>query len=95
MTWEWNVGRSPRFNVQKSERLPVGKVDMRIDVEKGIIQGIKIFGDFMGRQEVAELESLLIGVRYDPDAISRAINDKEIQPFFGGLDRREFLNLIY
>ncbi len=57
-TWEWNVGRSPRFNVQKSERFSVGKVDLRIDVDKGLIQSVKIYGDFFGKKDVDILESL-------------------------------------
>ena len=95
MTWEWNVGRSPRFNVQKSERLAVGKVDARIDVEKGLIQNIKIYGDFAGRREIAELEARLIGVRYDADALTEAVQDIAVQPYFGGLTKEQFVELIY
>jgi lipoate-protein ligase A len=95
MTWEWNVGRSPKFNVQKSKRLPVGKVDLRIDVEKGHIQAIKIFSDFMGRREISELESMLIGVRYDPDTLIKALEGGEIGPLLGGLSQEEFLKFIY
>ncbi len=94
-TWEWNIGRSPRFNVQKSERYPVGKVDLRIDVNKGLIQGVKTYGDFFDKKEVDKLEALLIGVRYDPDALAAALSDVEIEPFFGGLTRSEFLELLY
>jgi len=94
-TWEWNVGRSPRFNVQKNERYPVGKIDVRIDVDKGFIQNIKIYGDFLGKQEISDLETQLIGVRYDPDALAKILNSIEIEPFFGGLTREEFLALLY
>ncbi|MDX1413111.1 MAG: lipoate--protein ligase [Candidatus Promineifilaceae bacterium] len=94
-TWEWNVGRSPQFNVQKSERFPIGKVDVRIDVKKGHIQGVKIYGDFFGKKDVDALEHLLIGARYDPDALSATLDNVEIEPYFGGLTRSEFLELIY
>jgi lipoate---protein ligase len=94
-TWEWNVGRSPRFNIQKSERFAIGKVDLRLDVDKGLIRGIKIYGDFFGKKEVDRLESLLLGVRYDPAALSQALESVEIEPFFGGLTRDEFLTLLY
>jgi lipoate-protein ligase A len=39
-TWDWNYGHSPKFNIQKSERFPVGVIDVRMDVEGGLIQGI-------------------------------------------------------
>jgi lipoate-protein ligase A len=94
-TWEWNVGRSPRFNVQKSERFAAGKVDARIDVDKGLIQSIKIYGDFAGKQEIAELEARLIGVRYDPDILAETLQDSNIQHYIGGLTREQFLKMIY
>lgn len=94
-TWEWNVGRSPRFNVQKSERFPAGKVDARIDVDKGLVQSIKIYGDFAGKQEIAELEERLIGVRYDPDLLAEALQDSDVQHYIGGLTREQFLELLY
>lgn len=94
-TWEWNIGRSPKFNVQKSERYAVGKIDLRIDVEKGRIRGLKIYGDFAGQKEVTELESYLIGVRYDRDSLQSALSDQNLSPYFGVLETKTFLDLLY
>lgn len=95
-TWEWNVGRSPRFNVRKHDRFDgVGKIDMRIDVNKGHIQQIKIYGDFAGLKNVAELEAHLAGVRYDPDALAEALHPLDITAYFGNLDPSRFLRLLY
>lgn len=94
-TWQWNVGRSPHFNVQKSQRLPVGKIDVRIDVDKGRIQAVKIYGDFAGRRDVAELEAQLVGRRYDRDALAAALEDVDIVRYFGELPKRDFLALLY
>ena len=95
MTWDWNYGRSPAFNIQKSEKLPVGKLDARIDVEKGQIQTIKIYGDFSGQQDVAELETRLTGLRYDIDAVAEALADTELEPYFGPLAKETFLKLLF
>ncbi|HEX6383735.1 MAG TPA: lipoate--protein ligase [Anaerolineae bacterium] len=94
-TWEWNVGRSPHFNVQKSERFAVGKIDVRIDVDKGRIQALKIYGDFTGQRDVAGLEAQLIGVRYDRDALAAALADVDIAPYFGDLPTDDFLTVLY
>ena len=94
MTWDWNYGRSPAFNIQKSEKLPVGKLDARIDVETGRIQAIKIYGDFSGQKDVAALEMRLTGLRYDKDAIREALVDTDLELYFGPLDRETFLNLL-
>lgn len=95
MTWDWNYGRAPAFNVQRNEKLPVGTLDIRIDVTKGRIQSIKIYGDFSGQQNVAELEMRLIGLRYDAEAVRKALVDVDLDPYFGPLDRDTFLNLLF
>ncbi len=95
LTWAWNYGRSPAFNIQKSEKLPVGKLDARIEVEKGHIQSIKIYGDFSGQHDVAALEKQLIGLRYDQDAIAEALADTDLEPYFGPLEKESFLNLLF
>lgn len=94
MTWDWNYGRSPGFNIQKTEKLPVGKLDVRIEVEKGHIQAIKIYGDFSGQLEVAELEKQLIGLRYETTTLAEALADVDLTPYFGSLKKEEFLNLL-
>lgn len=95
MTWDWNYGRSPAFNIQKTAKLPVGKLDARIDVEKGRIQAIKIYGDFSGQQDVAELEMRLTGLRYEADAVAQALADIDLAPYFGPLAKEIFLKLLF
>lgn len=94
-TWDWNFGESPEFNVQKTRRFPAGEIDLRIDVQEGRISGLKVFGDFMGSADVADLEALLRGVRYDPDDLAAALEDVDVSRFFGPVEKREFLELLY
>ncbi|GGW60969.1 lipoate-protein ligase [Winogradskyella epiphytica] len=93
--WEWNYGRSPKFNIQRNKRFSVGEIDLRIYVEKGHISEVKIFGDFFGRQPIEDLENLLQGVRYDKDEIKKTIDNIAIENYFGKLEKPEFLNLVY
>lgn len=93
--WDWNIGHSPPFNVQKSERLSVGKVDARISVQSGKIQQIKFYGDFSSQQELSELESHLVGVRYNREEIAAALQPISLTPYFGPLTPGEFLEFIY
>ena len=44
-TWEWNYGLSPRFNAQRVKRFAIGEIDARLDVEEGVIRGVRFFGD--------------------------------------------------
>lgn len=93
--WEWNYGKSPKFNIQKTHRFPSGGLDIRLEVNKGIIEEAKIFGDFFGIGDVADIEKALVGTRYDRRAISEVINDFDIPHYFGGVTKEEFLKVIY
>src|SRR5690606_26750952 len=33
-TWGWNYGSSPKFNIKRTKRFPIGEIDLRIFVEK-------------------------------------------------------------
>ena len=55
--WDWNYGKSPKFNLQASHRFPVGSIDIRLEVNKGNIENCKIYGDFFGVGDVAEIET--------------------------------------
>lgn len=93
--WEWNYGRSPAFNVQRKKRFGIGEIDMRIDVQEGRIANVKIYGDFFAKNDIAELEVLLKGVRYDKHDIVEAMKDFHIAEYFGDLSKDEFLELVY
>lgn len=93
--WEWNFGRSPKFNVQKTGRFPAGKLDARIEVQRGRIEAIKIYGDFAGKREVAELEERLVGTAYDRETLEQTLADIDLAPYFGVLSQDELLGLLY
>ncbi|WP_066295047.1 lipoate--protein ligase [Bacillus sp. FJAT-29937] len=93
--WDWNYGKSPKFNLQHSHRFPVGQIDIRLEVEGGMIQQCKIFGDFFGVGDVADLEERLTGLRYERSAIELAIEDIDVKYYFGNITKEDFLNLIY
>ena len=94
-TWDWNFGRSPKFNIQRSKRFSVGEIDLRIFVEKGHIVDFKIFGDFFGKEPVETLETMLIGARYEKENISHLLKDIEIKEYFGDIPKVEFIELLY
>ena len=82
--WDWNYGKSPKFNMQHSHRFPVGGVDVRLQVEKGnIIDDVNIYGDFFGVGDVALVEDSLKGVQYDRESISKALESIDIPTIFG------------
>ncbi|MBC1984984.1 lipoate--protein ligase [Listeria booriae] len=93
--WDWNYGKSPKFNLERTKRFPVGGIDVRLDVVKSVIADVKIFGDFFGVGDVTEIEDKLRGVNYDRKAIETALQGVDIKHYFGNITLEDFLDLIY
>jgi lipoate-protein ligase A len=86
--WDWNYGKSPKFDLQHSHRFPVGQIDVRFNVNKGIIDSCKIFGDFFGVGEVKDIEEKLIGVRYERNELEKALTEIDVKHYFGNITKR-------
>jgi lipoate-protein ligase A len=93
-TWAWNYGEDPACNVQRARRFPAGEIDVRIDVQQGRIAGIRIFGDFMGREDVGVLEAMLLGVPYEPAAVGAAVEGAVMADYFGDVPTEDVLELL-
>ncbi|MDZ5470227.1 lipoate--protein ligase [Bacillus sp. 31A1R] len=93
--WDWNYGKSPKFNLQHSHRFPVGQVDIRLEVNKGLIDHCKIYGDFFGVGDVSDIEEKLVGLRYEKAEIEKALADVNLKHYFGNIEKEEFINLLY
>lgn len=93
--WDWNYGKSPKFNLQHSHRFPVGQIDVRFEVVKGIIKNCKIYGDFFGVGDVSDIENSLIGIRYERSELEKALEETSIKHYFGNVTKEDFLHLIY
>ncbi|MGG0342940.1 lipoate--protein ligase [Priestia megaterium] len=94
-SWDWNYGKSPKFNLQHSHRFPVGQIDVRLEVNKGKIDTCTIYGDFFGVGDVQEVQGKLTGVRYEKASIEQALEDIDIPHYFGNITKEEFVELIY
>lgn len=93
--WDWNYGKSPKFDLQRSQRFDAGTIDIRINVSKGEITDCKIFGDFFGVGDVSDVQEKLIGAKYEKNAIQQALSDLDMTYYFGRISREGFIELIY
>ncbi|MGD7022704.1 lipoate--protein ligase [Rossellomorea vietnamensis] len=93
--WNWNYGKSPKFNLQHSHRFPVGSIDIRLEVNKGLIENCKIYGDFFGVGDVSDIENNLIGLKYEKAEVEHALEGVEIPHYFGNVTKEDIINLIY
>lgn len=94
-TWEWNYGSSPAFNFQKEQRFSGGKIDVRLDVDKGIIENIKIYGDFFSNEDIKEFEQFIKGSKYKQDELKSKLMAINLQKYFGAITVEELLSCFF
>lgn len=93
--WQWNYGESPKFDLERSERLSVGTVEVKLNVDRGKISDIKIFGDFFGMGEISDVEDQLTGIDYNAQSIRQALEKIDIIHYIGDVPIDELVQLIY
>ncbi|SER71858.1 lipoate--protein ligase [Salipaludibacillus aurantiacus] len=93
--WDWNYGKSPKFDLQRSKRFEAGTIDIRLNVSKGYIKECKIYGDFFGVGDVSEVEEMLTEVKYEKNALHEALANLDMTYYFGRIPREGFIELIY
>lgn len=93
--WEWNYGISPESNVKHSKKFPVGIIDLRMNINEGRIHDIKIYGDFFGVGDVADIENALRDKRYEDAEVREAISNLDMKHYFGNLEMDDFVGLVF
>ncbi len=93
-SWEWNYGKSPEFEISRSERLPGGKLEVKCNVNQGILTDIAFYGDFFEQQDLSALRSALIGCRYTEADIKAALNSADADRFIFGITGDQIAEVI-
>lgn len=94
LTWEWNHGSAPAFNIIKSGRFLCGGIEVYLSVEKGRIKSCKIYGDFFSNLDINILEQKLQGLRYEKKDLEDHLDAEEIRLHFGTLKKEEFIRCL-
>lgn len=92
--WDWNYGRSPRYEYNRSEKLSSGTVDITIAVEQNRIAECRIFGDFFGQGDIAEVEIALKGTKMTKEDLSNVLNTLDLTYYFGNITADELVQMI-
>lgn len=94
-TWAWNYGRSPRMNFTSEKRYAAGEIRVDLEIRSGVIHDCRISGDFIGKQEIAGLEQLLSGQKYDPDVMVELSRSTDLSAYFGTMTPEQWLELLF
>ena len=93
--WDWNYGRSPEFDIVRRKRFPIGSIEAKMNVSDGEIKEIRIFGDFFGLGQIADVETILTGVKYDKESIAQAVEKIDVKKYFGNIEAEDLVELLY
>lgn len=94
LSWDWNYGSSPAFNLTRSERFACGEIEVGLNVNKGLIEACKIYGDFFSNEDIDELAAKFVGVRYKKEDLAALLKDINLSKYFLNLTQQEFLQLL-
>ncbi|AEM68915.1 lipoate--protein ligase [Mycoplasma putrefaciens] len=95
--WEWNFGRNTQFSLNKKKYLESkGFIQISLDVSNGVIQDIKIYGDFLGTKGTEELEKSLISIKFKKEEIEKVLNKFDLEEIFAkNFTSDDFTGLLF
>lgn len=93
--WEWNYGRSPKATLTHSARLACGTVEIHLQIAENRIVFCQFGGDFLGNLPTSEVESALIGVVYEANAISESLKKLQISQYFDGVEVVDLVGIMF
>ncbi|MEC3942262.1 lipoate--protein ligase [Enterococcus mundtii] len=93
--WDWNYGKSPDFNFSRQKRFSIGSIEVHLNVSEGIIEDVKIFGDFFGLGDIKDVEQVLTGIKYDKATLQEVVETIDIKKYFGAIEAQDLLELLY
>jgi len=94
-TWEWNFGRSPKYDFTRKRRFDGGSVEAGVQVEHGCIAAIGFYGDFLSRTSLEPLTEALQGCAMRREEVAAVLERFALADFFGGITAEELLSLLF
>lgn len=94
-TWEWNFGYSPKYNFEKSIKTHGGSLEVQMNVEQGLIEYIKISGDFFNELEITDIERKIIGIKHEENSVREILKLIPIEKYFHNITVEELILAMF
>ena len=94
-TWDWIYGASPEFNLKQTKRFAGGRIEILMDVKEGRTESIRFMGDYLGLEDVSDIEKRLTGVRFNESDFDAVLGEFDLNKYFGMITKEEILSLIF
>lgn len=93
-TWDWNWGKSPKYEMEKIEKFTCGLIDMKMNIVDGSIDDCKIYGDFFTAEKLHVLEDLLRGTKLKREDLFESLESIQIESYFNCMKKDEFVDFL-
>ncbi len=95
ISWEWNFGYSPKYNFRKAVKTNGGKLEVTLEVNNGIIEKARFYGDYFNKADPAEIESALSGTAHNEEAIREKLSGFNIPEYFLNVSSEELITSLF
>jgi lipoate-protein ligase A len=94
-TWEWNFGKSPKFDLTNKRRFDGGTLEVGFRVEKGVITEAAFFGDFLSVTSLEPLTEGLKGCPFRKAEVRGVLETFPLREMFGTIRCEEILETVF
>ena len=94
-TWEWNYGRSPKFDMTGKRYWDGGCLEVGVSVSHGCITDIRFNGDFLAVCSIEPLVEALRGVPFRREDVCRVLNSLPTSKLLGAITEEQVLDTIF
>lgn len=91
---DWVFGEEPKYTIKREEKFKGGLIEVNISVEKGRISAIVIYGDYFSQKDTKDIADLLLGCRYDREALELVLAETIVSDYFNNVSKAEFIQLL-
>ena len=94
-TWEWNYGRSPKFDMTGKRYWDGGCLEVGVSVAHGVITDVRFHGDFLAVCSMEPLVEALRGVPFRREDVHRVLDSQPMSELFGGITEVQVLDTMF
>lgn len=92
-TWDYIYGNSPKYNLKNKKKFKGGFVECLLNVNKGYIEEIEIYGDFFGMKDIKELKHTLKGLKHEENILKEHLSN--LNDYINNVTIDEFISLLF
>ncbi|WP_417591940.1 lipoate--protein ligase [Owenweeksia hongkongensis] len=93
--WHWNFGYSPKYGLKKGVKTLGGHVEVHLNVDKGLITDLDIFGDFFVNKDIEPLVEGLKGVEHREEVVLQKLKELQSSAYFNNISEEELVEAFF